>query len=726
MISRNGWIIRYNERRFLLKCTLFGQFFIPQEPKTKGRCFSLMSSRHFILLILSFLSRLAVAQTIWEQASGPDGPHDTRAVAVNSHHLIFAATSVGVYMSSNSGTDWKAINTGLTSTDVHSIAVDSKDHIYIGTDLGGVYLSSDNGNSWSQSSIGITSANIYFLSLGPSDVLYAGTPSGHVFRSTDGSKSWVDISPPAADMNALVVDSIGTVFACGSGLFRSLNRGNSWQIGFAHSSTPFKWAAGMAAASHNRIFLCNDSGIFVSSDTGSNWLRLPLGSNSQYPPYQFIHANVTHVACLSNAIISASDIGTKISRDGGNYWASVDTYFDLQFTALGRDSAIQFAANGFGVLQSVDSGASWRRVNSSDLPPCDVNSIAKSTSGHLYAATGCGVYVSTDEGNHWSLSLLGGSDYHGGGYGPVIAPDPNLVLVNFNGDIARSTDGGKGWVGVTSGNYGVGGINANHLFARSTGNAAPNCLVKSLDKGSGWSTVPLPPNSIYIYCFAISPNGDLYTGAENSDNGTGLFRSTNNGDSWQYVAFNGRDVDEISITPRGYIFVDVNGWKYRSTDLGTSWTEIVNGVGAVGNKEGTLFRGNSQSIDIGNTWTDYSSGLPVNWTLGPMAIDSSGRLFGGANGQVFRTVHSTLSVQKNDDQNALNIWPNPTTGIITVVGIPMDAHIGIFDVLGKSVIELKNPSSKELTIDISKFVPGTYYIRFFSPSSVVTKMVVRE
>jgi len=75
----------------------------------------------------------------------------------------------------------------------------------------------------------------------------------------------------------------------------------------------------------------------------------------------------------------------------------------------------------------------------------------------------------------------------------------------------------------------------------------------------------------------------------------------------------------------------------------------------------------------------------------------------------------------------IKVYPNPTTGIITVSEAPYNLlNVAVFNALGETVLELRNPHSPEFTLDLSKLIPGTYYIRFSSENSVVTKKVIRE
>ncbi len=81
----------------------------------------------------------------------------------------------------------------------------------------------------------------------------------------------------------------------------------------------------------------------------------------------------------------------------------------------------------------------------------------------------------------------------------------------------------------------------------------------------------------------------------------------------------------------------------------------------------------------------------------------------------------------NTSLPSLTISPNPTRGIISIQGAPSnDLNISVMNLLGETIMQLKNPHSPDFTLDLSKLVSGTYYVRFSSANSVVTKMVVRE
>jgi N-acetylneuraminic acid mutarotase len=77
--------------------------------------------------------------------------------------------------------------------------------------------------------------------------------------------------------------------------------------------------------------------------------------------------------------------------------------------------------------------------------------------------------------------------------------------------------------------------------------------------------------------------------------------------------------------------------------------------------------------------------------------------------------------------SSISLSPNPTTRIIAVQNVPSNMmNVIVVNILGETVMDLKNLHTPDFTLDLSKLVRGTYYIRFVSPNSVVSKMVVRD
>ncbi len=87
-----------------------------------------------------------------------------------------------------------------------------------------------------------------------------------------------------------------------------------------------------------------------------------------------------------------------------------------------------------------------------------------------------------------------------------------------------------------------------------------------------------------IGCFAVSPNGAGGTNIFAGTNG-GVFLSTDNGTSWTQInnGLTGTDVRALTVSPNGAGGTNIfAGTRYRgvflSTNNGTSWTQVNSGL----------------------------------------------------------------------------------------------------------------------------------------------------
>ncbi|MCI0449356.1 MAG: T9SS type A sorting domain-containing protein [Chlorobi bacterium] len=95
--------------------------------------------------------------------------------------IIFAGTFYdGVFRSNNLGANWIEVNSGLTHRDVYAFAV-YESNLFAATYFGGVFLSTNNGTSCAPVNTGLTDLNIRALKV-HGVYLYAGTWGSGVWR----------------------------------------------------------------------------------------------------------------------------------------------------------------------------------------------------------------------------------------------------------------------------------------------------------------------------------------------------------------------------------------------------------------------------------------------------------------------------------------------------------------------------------------------------------------
>jgi hypothetical protein len=73
----------------------------------------------------------------------------------------------------------------------------------------------------------------------------------------------------------------------------------------------------------------------------------------------------------------------------------------------------------------------------------------------------------------------------------------------------------------------------------------------------------------------------------------------------------------------------------------------------------------------------------------------------------------------------LSVYPNPTQGMVRVVSPAMIRQLEVTDLSGK-VIHRSHACGERCTLDLSSFENGVYFIRAYSGTDIVTRMLVKD
>lgn len=160
--------------------------------------------------------------------------------------ILYAGTSGGVYKTVNEGAHWEKVNNGLVppemikssrALNVTSIHVDpfEPDTVYAAT-LSGLFKTTDGGRLWVRIGESLSDQMIMAMIVDRSrkGVIYLTGRDG-VHRSADGGMTWQTLNQGFASTNIRSIAQSPTdpdVFYAGtngSGLYRSRNRGESWE-----------------------------------------------------------------------------------------------------------------------------------------------------------------------------------------------------------------------------------------------------------------------------------------------------------------------------------------------------------------------------------------------------------------------------------------------------------------------------------------------------------------
>ena len=243
----------------------------------------------------------------WTITSGPVRP--TVCFAKNSN-FIFSGTSSassfdGVYRTSNQGASWAAVNNDGVSTNIADIICVGE--AVLAAQDNQIFLSLDNGDNWSSVSsnigtgfitclakrgtelfaagqgiyysnnLGLTwSTVIPFVSTGGGnsglsvfgDTIFVGKTAGGLWRSVNNGSTFSNVSTGLTGTGVTNVVKVGNIHFVGSstGIYRSTNAGNSWQL-----VTQNVGPVNNIIATQDFLFAAADNGAFFSYDNGLHW-----------------------------------------------------------------------------------------------------------------------------------------------------------------------------------------------------------------------------------------------------------------------------------------------------------------------------------------------------------------------------------------------------------------------------------------------------------------------
>jgi phosphodiesterase/alkaline phosphatase D-like protein len=550
-----------------------------------------MSGSRSLPVFLMLLVHVTLSPAQWVQTNGPQGGTvDCFAVAgANS----FAGTAGdGVFLSTNNGTSWKAVNIGLTNTMIHTLVV-SGPNLFAGTS-GGVFLSTNNGTTWTATAT--TNPQVFTLAVsGPN--LFAGTAGG-VYISNNNGAGWATYTNALTniDVRALAISG-ANLFAGtnGSGVFLSTNNGTSWTATATTNPTVFA-----LAVSGTNLFAGTYGGVYMSNNNGASWSTV---NDSLTSP------GVTSLAVSGSSLFAGTiDGGVFLTTNSGTRWTAVNSGLtNTSVLALDTSGTILFAGTGGGgVFLSTNSGTSWT-AGGSGLTNAAVYALAPSGTNLLAGTSGGGVLLSGDRGTSWTAVNAGltNSDVRA-----LVAPGTNLLAGTNGSGVFLSTNNGTSWSATGLKNTQVWSLafSGPNLFAGTF-----NGVFLSTNNGTSWTGVKTGLTDTSVLALAVSgPNLFAGTGSH------GVFLSTNNGATWTQTGLTSATV--VSLADSGTnLFAGTAGGVFLSTNNGTSWNFAGTGLtqpvvfalavyGAnvvAGTDSGGIFL----STNSGTIWTAINAGL---------------------------------------------------------------------------------------------------------------------
>ncbi len=193
------------------------------------------------------------------------------------------------------------------------------------------------------------------------------------------------------------------------------------------------------------------------------------------------------------------------------------------------------------------------------------------------------------------------------------------------------------------------GLDSSEIFSMvflkdNSGLAGTNYgLYKSSDNGQSWNYINQDISENIVTCFCIRPDGYVLAGTSLK----GIFISEDNGDTWNYIGLQGISVTSLAVNSKNIIFAGtVADGIYISDSSYEEWTKVFPGAeynrysSLLINTKDIVFAGGTgvyRSDDNGKTWNLKNNGMG-NWPVYSLIYDKNGNLDAGTDlGGFFRS-----------------------------------------------------------------------------------------
>jgi photosystem II stability/assembly factor-like uncharacterized protein len=211
----------------------------------------------------------------------------------NSRHIYSSSQFMGIYRLRPGG-QWEDVSPPATEDELRSplwmvfITMDPTNPNTIFTGSRRVWRTKDDGDTWDPVSEYLDGSPVSAIEVAIADArrIYVGTENGGFFRSLDGGDTWspnmASATLPGHTITRLATSSqdANLLFATvanwnHSHVFRSRDGGITWedvdqgQLPNVPHHAVVSWPD-----EPNIIYVCNDVGVFISSDSGNTWMDL--------------------------------------------------------------------------------------------------------------------------------------------------------------------------------------------------------------------------------------------------------------------------------------------------------------------------------------------------------------------------------------------------------------------------------------------------------------------
>ena len=550
--------------------------------------------------------------------------------------FYFGSCAGGLWKTEDAGITWKNISDGsFNSASIGAVAVAPSDPsvVYVGTGEAhirgnvvagdGVYKSTDGGRTWTH--IGLSDTrHIGRIRVHPSnpDLVYVAA-LGHafgpnaergVFRSQNGGRTWEKVLYRDEDTGAidLALDTINprVLYASlwqtrrgphflesggpGSGIFKSTDGGDSWTELSENAGLPkgIKGKIGLTVspARPDRVWAvveAAEGGLFRSDDGGATWKLVNDNPELRARAFYYMHIfadpkDAEKMYVLNLGMFKTTDGGKTFSRMITPHGDNHDLWIDP------ADPERMIQANDGGANVSFDGGRSWStifnqptaqfyHVTTDNAYPYRVYGAQQDNTTMTVASRSEEVGIAMRE--WWDV---GGAE---SGYIEVRPDDPNIIY-------AGSSGGGEGGR-ITRYDHRLRERRDISPWPQRTAGRASEEYTHRFQWTSPIHLSPHDPNVLYV-C------------------GNRVFRTTNDGESWDLISPDLTRNDPSKLGPSGGpINKDHTGVEVYCTIFAFSESRLSKGLLWAGSDDGLIH----VSRDGGQNWANVTPPQLPEWSM---------------------------------------------------------------------------------------------------------------
>jgi len=526
---------------------------------------------------------------------------------------------------------------------------------------------------------------------------FYGAPSnGGLYKTTNAGSAWTQlVATTGVPVSLIVAPASGRLYIFSETQFQfSTNGGTTFSAAIPYPNNLDTETTGLTFAvdpkNDQTIYLLTSTSLQRSQDGGVTWTSLTV------PPNAYLVSGVqaptlgllTVSAGNSSILMSASNSGFAISKDGGSTWQLQNTGMNTNFSALrqlvqdpvnpNRILCLGINPNGSSptgnIYVSLDGGSTWTQQATASV----YATLPQGQTGPgVYLAESTGLFETTNGGASYQ-TLVPAAD--SGAYTAVISPlSPNLIVYQGQDDIWVSQNGGQTWTMSET------GIHARFMgqvaYAGATGPLYATTAFGTFfpqfwqanSTLSAWTQEYSGYSGLSVDQFDVDPlNGQHILGIEqpiflNSPSSSEL--STNGGGSWTPIPYAPAMQNEF----QPFLFSEVH--------FGAANTNSAFACGEFG-----VARLSTAS----NTWAVVNNGLPSGAQCEALGVDrlTSGTLYAATNVGVYKSTDNgnnwSLLFQSSvsyssvlvDPTNSKNVFVSGGTSVRSTDGgntwIPMN------------------------------------------------------